>query len=194
MKITVKDSCFSHLSVWQLPRRAVLFFASASPERVCSTRVMEPTGSLNRRCTDNVVAQRGLSCRQILYFNADLQKYDLVQHMLFWHLNLSSDTRVYLANKMGPSSDSASPLCLYVCGTEQRHVLYGWLHHPDLIIPSLPCRDLIQSTNGVSLQAGIAHNQSNVPLSAFKSASMADLCPVTVVLSQLQKKKPQNKL
>lgn len=75
-------------------------------------------------------------------------------------LNLFSHTRVYLANKMGSSSDSAthaccvlcvSPLCLY--DSEQRHVLYGQLYYPDIIIPSLPYRELIWSTNGVSLEA-----------------------------------------
>lgn len=38
---------------------------------------------LSGRCTDNVVPQQGLSCRQIQYFNADPQKYDLSGHVLF---------------------------------------------------------------------------------------------------------------
>ena len=39
--------------------------------------------ALSRRRTDNVVAEQGLSCREIQYFNADPQKYDLVVHVLF---------------------------------------------------------------------------------------------------------------
>lgn len=104
-KVIVKDSGFSHF-----PAELSFFIASASSGQVSSTRVAEPTGNLSESRTDNVVAQQGLSCRRILYFyfNADPQKYDPACTCCpdTW-LNLSSYTRIYLANKMGPSSDSA---------------------------------------------------------------------------------------
>lgn len=100
-------------------------------------------------------------------------------------LNMSSHTRVYLANKMGPSSDSESmPAVFYVSPLSvclrTEACSYGWLYYPDIIIPSLPYRELIWSTNGVSLEARIAHNQSNVPLSGCKFESMAGLCCAAV--------------
>lgn len=53
--------------------------------RVRPTRVPEPTlGSLSRHSADDdVVARRGLSCGQILYFNAEARKYDPGEHVLF---------------------------------------------------------------------------------------------------------------
>lgn len=61
-----------------LPVELLFFF--------CCTRVTEPTGSLSGRRTDNVAAQQGLSYRQILYFNAEPQKYELAKHVLSRHL------------------------------------------------------------------------------------------------------------
>lgn len=46
----------------------------------------------------------------------------------------------------------------------------------------------------MALQAGISHNQSNVPQSGRGSESMADLCPACSLcrgLSQLRIKKPR---
>ncbi len=79
-KVIVKDSCLSHFP-------AELSFSLSQPAQDTSAPHVshaEPTGSLSESGTDNVVAQRGLSCRQILYFyfNADPQKYDLAGHVL----------------------------------------------------------------------------------------------------------------
>lgn len=65
------------------PRTCVLFVALGLAHCVRPTRVPEPTlGSLSRH-DDVVVARRGLSCRQILYFNAEARKYDPGEHVLF---------------------------------------------------------------------------------------------------------------
>lgn len=64
-------------------RTCVLFVALGLAPCVRPTRVPEPTlGSLSRH-DDDVVARRGLSCRQILYFNAEARKYDPSEHVLF---------------------------------------------------------------------------------------------------------------
>lgn len=66
-----------------LPADLCPFVALGLAQSVRPTRVPEPTlGSLSRH-DDDVVARRGLSCRQILYFNAEEQKYDHGEHVLF---------------------------------------------------------------------------------------------------------------
>lgn len=65
------------------PRTCVRFVALGLAQCVRPTRVPEPTlGSLSRH-DDDVVARRGLSCRQILYFNAEARKNDPGEHVLF---------------------------------------------------------------------------------------------------------------
>lgn len=91
----------------------------AGTEHVCPARATEPTGSLSGHCSDDVVAQPGLSCRQILYFNADTQKYDLAKHVLLCDLALSVLPHLGIFSQQNGSDSEfyTSPSCLYVRGT-----------------------------------------------------------------------------
>lgn len=147
------------------PSIVVRFIAPAGTARACLTRVTEHTGTLHWQCC----CPAGIKLQQILYFNAEPQKYEKNKTSLsmccsYTWLNLSLSTRVCSAHKWAWALKAPSVsavfffffVSLYVSRLEQRPILYGQLYQP------LPYRDLIQSTNGDSLQAGDAHNQSNV--------------------------------
>lgn len=111
----IQEYCSGQLA-FSFPSRFVFFYCfSRHTERVCPTRATEPTGSLSGHCTDDVVAQQGLSCRQILYFNADPLKYDLAKHVLLCDPALSLLTHLGIFSQQNGSDTELFTPPLSIC-------------------------------------------------------------------------------